>query len=514
MKIGVISRIIGVPPTGPKPILTYADSVPDEYDSLYMQDVDNPTPVLYSGSVKLGEDHYIYLKFNSDSAGTLYVTGHSDWDLVDPTTYEILLDQSVVDSGTAVNCIRFNGLTSGIWDSITIQVKALQGWYYTMSDALAVPEFTVVGYLLTTFPAAVGYSLSKIEASATRAIQISRSSDGYTTTMDIGFVGDDLDTVAMSAWVGTSATDHAVVNIVYNQVFGLNTENDPAIGHHLLPTNIIPKYYNSRDIAAECDASFPGMGAATQWKPFIVLNGIVETMSFNGAKPCIRCEGFYYPYYMPGAGGASDIGDSGRQMYVANPSPIFSDITEIMVGGLIRTHRYYSTIRAQATIRQFKSITTSVCGLRTDLGLTYGVYHASRDTFAVSANNLYAAASVSQPSAVFGSWTRTPAQLYTDRDSQSGRMKFVSTMDIVNGSATWKGKSTINNVTYTDDSLSITPAASMGPNANGFFIPGNRINSSTVVQRNAMNMSWHTFVVYTDNTFFNVRSIIFDSIGN
>ena len=513
MKLGVISRIIGVPPTGPKATLALVSVHEEDVDNTFTPPAEpNLLGALPGDVVKLGENHHVFVKFTSDMPGTLIVIGltSGSWTLVDGTTFNAIEGGEIV-AGT--NWVRFDELSSGTYN-VELKVKALQGWYYTMSDALAVPEFTVIGYLLTTFPAAVGYSLSKIEASATRAIQISRSSDGYTTTMDIGFVGDDLDTVAMSAWVGTGATDHAVVNIVYNQVFGLNAENDPAIGHHLLPTNIIPKYLNSRNIAAECDASFPGMGAATQWKPFIVLNGIVETMSFNGTKPCIRCEGFYYPYYMGGSGGASDIGDSGRQMYVANPSPIFSDITEIMVGGLIRTHRYYKTIRSQAIVRQFKSITTSVCGLRTDLGLTYGIYHKDVNAFAISANNLYAAASVYQPSAVFGTWTRTPAQLYTDRDSQSGRMKFVSTMDIVNGNATWKGKSTINNVTYTEDSLPITPAASMGPNANGFFIPGNRINSITVVQRNAMNMSWHTFVVYTDNNLFNVRSIIFDSIGN
>ena len=55
-------------------------------------------------------------------------------------------------------------------------------------------------YLLDRFPATVAYSLRKIRTGQTRAIRVRRSSDN--TEQDIGFVGNDLDTVSLLSFCG------------------------------------------------------------------------------------------------------------------------------------------------------------------------------------------------------------------------------------------------------------------------------------------------------------------------
>ena len=66
--------------------------------------------------------------------------------------------------------------------------------------------------LLSTSPS-VAYSLRQLKSSATRAIQVRRSSDGL--TMDIGFTaGGDLDQVALLSFVGS---DNGYISIWYDQ---------------------------------------------------------------------------------------------------------------------------------------------------------------------------------------------------------------------------------------------------------------------------------------------------------
>lgn len=70
-----------------------------------------------------------------------------------------------------------------------------------------------VGYLDTISPAPrVAYSLRKVISTATLAIRVRRSSDN--AEQDIGFVGDALDTAALSAFVGANS---AFVRTFYDQ---------------------------------------------------------------------------------------------------------------------------------------------------------------------------------------------------------------------------------------------------------------------------------------------------------
>ena len=55
-------------------------------------------------------------------------------------------------------------------------------------------------YLLDLFPATVAYSLRKLRAGQTRAIRVRRSSDN--AEQDIGFIGNDLDTVSLLSFCG------------------------------------------------------------------------------------------------------------------------------------------------------------------------------------------------------------------------------------------------------------------------------------------------------------------------
>ena len=55
-------------------------------------------------------------------------------------------------------------------------------------------------YLLDLFPATVAYSLRKLKTGQTRAIRVRRSSDN--AEQDIGFVGNELDTVSLLSFCG------------------------------------------------------------------------------------------------------------------------------------------------------------------------------------------------------------------------------------------------------------------------------------------------------------------------
>ena len=67
-------------------------------------------------------------------------------------------------------------------------------------------------YLLDRFPATVAYSLRKIRTGQTRAIRVRRSSDN--AEQDIGFIGDELDTVSLLSFVGAN---NGLVTTWYDQ---------------------------------------------------------------------------------------------------------------------------------------------------------------------------------------------------------------------------------------------------------------------------------------------------------
>lgn len=70
-----------------------------------------------------------------------------------------------------------------------------------------------ISYLLDTYTGAtVGYALHKLSSTATNCIRIRRSSDN--TEQDIGFVGEDLDTAAISSFVGSNS---AYIKTWYDQ---------------------------------------------------------------------------------------------------------------------------------------------------------------------------------------------------------------------------------------------------------------------------------------------------------
>lgn len=76
-------------------------------------------------------------------------------------------------------------------------------------DKLSTP---FVGLFDTYEGASVGYSLRKLSSTADFAIRVRRDSDN--ATLDIGFVGEDLDTVSLLAFVGS---DSCFVTIWYDQ---------------------------------------------------------------------------------------------------------------------------------------------------------------------------------------------------------------------------------------------------------------------------------------------------------
>jgi hypothetical protein len=68
------------------------------------------------------------------------------------------------------------------------------------------------GYIVDDFNPAASYSLRKVKTTATLSIKVRRSSDN--TELDIGFVGDDLDTSALLTFVGAG---DGFISRIYNQ---------------------------------------------------------------------------------------------------------------------------------------------------------------------------------------------------------------------------------------------------------------------------------------------------------
>lgn len=93
------------------------------------------------------------------------------------------------------------------------------------------PSPTPSSYLLDTYGSAkVAYSLRKLSASQTNAITIRRSNDN--ATLDVGFVGEDLDTSAITSFVGAN---NAFITKWWDQsgngndLSGLTTTQQPLI---------------------------------------------------------------------------------------------------------------------------------------------------------------------------------------------------------------------------------------------------------------------------------------------
>lgn len=210
MKIGVINRVIGVPPSG-----TNGTLVGVSLHEQYPASNDATNVISYAGGfVKLGGN--IYYKFTSDVEGILFVLGYGtqEWELVDPTTYVALpLEDQTVIIGT--NCIRFITPISATYDSVVLKVRNAIEWYYQFTNELAVPTFVSLGYLVNEFPTDIylAYSLNKLEENATLCVRVRRSSDG--AEQDIGFDGNYIDTAALQAFCGVN---NGFVVTLYNQV--------------------------------------------------------------------------------------------------------------------------------------------------------------------------------------------------------------------------------------------------------------------------------------------------------
>lgn len=98
------------------------------------------------------------------------------------------------DAGTSVKCT----------------VTATNGAGSATADSNAVnPDFY---YILSDYSASAAYSLRKISSTATNAIRIRRSNDNAET--DIGFSGVDLDTAAVTSFVGANS---AYITTWYDQ---------------------------------------------------------------------------------------------------------------------------------------------------------------------------------------------------------------------------------------------------------------------------------------------------------
>jgi hypothetical protein len=93
---------------------------------------------------------------------------------------------------------------------------------------------------LSVSPAAA-YSLRRLSASATKAIQVRRSSDN--TTLDIGFVGSDLDVASLIAFVGAG---NGFVTTWYDQVGSVNATQAVALAQPAIVTSGVVNYINGK----------------------------------------------------------------------------------------------------------------------------------------------------------------------------------------------------------------------------------------------------------------------------
>lgn len=210
MKIGVINRVIGVPPSGTNGTLVGV--------SLHEQFPVDGSVIAYSSYVQLGGN--IYYKFTSDVEGALFVMNYTqNWELVDPGTYETLGEQVVI---IGTNCIKFIQPTNSTYDSVVLKVRNAVAWYYLFTNEITVPTFISLGYLLTDFPSAIGYGFTRLEQSATKIMRVQRSGDSAETDIGTGLymVGDEIDETALVDWVtesGAKPTADGNILIWYNQ---------------------------------------------------------------------------------------------------------------------------------------------------------------------------------------------------------------------------------------------------------------------------------------------------------
>jgi hypothetical protein len=93
---------------------------------------------------------------------------------------------------------------------------------------------------LSVSPAAA-YSLRRLSQSATRAIQVRRSSDN--TTLDIGFVDSDLDVASLLAFVGVN---NGFVTTWYDQAGSFNATQAVALAQPAIVTSGVVNYINGR----------------------------------------------------------------------------------------------------------------------------------------------------------------------------------------------------------------------------------------------------------------------------
>jgi hypothetical protein len=93
---------------------------------------------------------------------------------------------------------------------------------------------------LSVSPAAA-YSLRRLSASATKAIQVRRSSDN--TTLDIGFVGSDLDVASLRAFVGAN---NGFVTTWYDQAGSFNATQAVALAQPAIVTSGVVNYINGK----------------------------------------------------------------------------------------------------------------------------------------------------------------------------------------------------------------------------------------------------------------------------
>lgn len=106
------------------------------------------------------------------------------------------------------------------------------------------------GFLLDTYSGAtIAYSLRKLSSSSTNAVEVRRSSDN--ALLDVGFVGEDLDTASLLSWAGT---DTVYVRRWYDQ----SGNNNHAIMTATLAQPIIAESSAMQVVNSKSAISFNG----------------------------------------------------------------------------------------------------------------------------------------------------------------------------------------------------------------------------------------------------------------
>ena len=111
-------------------------------------------------------------------------------------TYEVFAN-GVSQGTTTLLTLSLSGLSSGTSYDITVNATDPSG----NTSALSTAVNFITGYLLDTYAGATSaHSLRKLSASSINAIRVRRSTDN--AEQDIGFSGNDLDTVSLLSFVG------------------------------------------------------------------------------------------------------------------------------------------------------------------------------------------------------------------------------------------------------------------------------------------------------------------------